>query len=255
MLDLPGIISGAADNKGRGRQVIGVARTCGLIMIVLDSKKPLGDKKIIEGELEGFGIRLNKKPPKIRIRKLTKGPVNIIKIVKQTHMDDKTIEQICREYKYNSCELMLRQDTTMDELIDALEGNRTYIPCIYLLNMIDKISIEELDMLSRIPKVCCISGRQNWNIEKGLLPMIWKELKMIRIYTKPKGSIPDITEPVIMKKDKGCTVEDFCNKIHKTLADNFKYAWVWGTSVKHTPQKVGKEHKLQDEDVVQVVTK
>ena len=109
LLDLPGIISGAADNKGRGRQVIGVARTCHLIIIVLDCKKPLGDKKIIERELEGFGIRLNKKPPKIRIRKLNKGPVNIIKIVKQTHLDDKTIEQICREYKYNSCELMLRQ--------------------------------------------------------------------------------------------------------------------------------------------------
>ena len=143
----------------------------------------------------------------------------------------------------------------MDELIDALEGNRTYIPAIYCLNMIDKISIEELDMLSRIPKVVCISGRQNWNVDKGLLPMCWKELKMIRIYTKPRGQIPDITEPVIMKKDKGCTVHDFCRKIHKTLADNFKYAWVWGTSVKFNPQKVGKDHKLQDEDVVQIVTR
>ena len=38
LLDLPGIISGAADNKGRGRQVIGVARTCDIILIVLNSK-------------------------------------------------------------------------------------------------------------------------------------------------------------------------------------------------------------------------
>ena len=34
---------------------------------------------------------------------------------------------------------------------------------------------------------------------------------------------------------------------------SFKYAWVWGTSVKHQPQKVGKEHKLDDEDVVRTV--
>jgi len=34
-----------------------VARTCNLIFIVLDVLKPLGDKKIIERELEGFGIR------------------------------------------------------------------------------------------------------------------------------------------------------------------------------------------------------
>lgn len=32
-------------------------------------------------------------------------------------------------------------------------------------------------------------------------------------------------------------------------------ALVWGTSVKHQPQKVGKDHMLNDEDVVQIVKK
>lgn len=32
-------------------------------------------------------------------------------------------------------------------------------------------------------------------------------------------------------------------------------ALVWGTSVKHNPQNVGKDHVLNDEDVVQVVKK
>lgn len=57
LLDLPGIIEGAKDGKGRGRQVIAVARTCSLIFIVLDVLKPLQHKKIIEHEVEGFGIR------------------------------------------------------------------------------------------------------------------------------------------------------------------------------------------------------
>jgi uncharacterized protein len=46
MLDLPGIIQGAKDGKGRGRQVIAVAKTCHLIFIVLDVNKPLTDKKV-----------------------------------------------------------------------------------------------------------------------------------------------------------------------------------------------------------------
>jgi ribosome-interacting GTPase 1 len=32
-------------------------------------------------------------------------------------------------------------------------------------------------------------------------------------------------------------------------------ALVWGSSVKHQPQKVGKDHILNDEDVVQIVKK
>jgi hypothetical protein len=46
MLDLPGIIEGAKDGKGRGRQVISTARTCNLILIVLDCLKPLTHKKV-----------------------------------------------------------------------------------------------------------------------------------------------------------------------------------------------------------------
>jgi len=53
LLDLPGIIEGAKDGKGRGRQVISTARTCNLIIIVLDCLKPITHKKLIEHELEG----------------------------------------------------------------------------------------------------------------------------------------------------------------------------------------------------------
>lgn len=76
LLDLPGIIEGARDGKGRGRQVIAVARTCSLIYVVLDVLKPLVHKRIIEKELEGFGIRLNKQPPNITFRRKDKGGIN-----------------------------------------------------------------------------------------------------------------------------------------------------------------------------------
>lgn len=48
LLDLPGIIEGAKDGKGRGKQVIAVGRTCNLIIIVLDSTRPMQHKRIIE---------------------------------------------------------------------------------------------------------------------------------------------------------------------------------------------------------------
>ena len=39
LLDLPGIIEGAAHGKGRGRQVIAVAKSADLVLMVLDASK------------------------------------------------------------------------------------------------------------------------------------------------------------------------------------------------------------------------
>lgn len=57
--------------------MIAVARTCSLIFIVLDVLKPLKHKKLIEHELEGFGLRLNKSPPNIVYRRKDKGGINL----------------------------------------------------------------------------------------------------------------------------------------------------------------------------------
>lgn len=253
MLDLPGIIEGAKDGRGRGRQVIAVARTCSLIYIVLDVLKPLTHKKIIERELEGFGIRLNQKPPNISLRKKEKGGISITPMVPLTHMDTETIKSILGEYKLHNVDLIFRCDATADELIDIIEGNRIYVPAVYVLNKIDQLTIEELDLIYRIPHAVPVSGHHEWNFD-DLLEMSWKYLDLIRIYTKPKGQLPDYTAPVVLRNSRR-TIEDFCNSIHKGIMNQFKCALVWGSSVKHNPQRVGKDHLLSDEDVVQIIKK
>uniref|UniRef100_A0AC34RJ58 Developmentally-regulated GTP-binding protein 1 n=1 Tax=Panagrolaimus sp. JU765 TaxID=591449 RepID=A0AC34RJ58_9BILA len=253
LLDLPGIIEGAKDGKGRGKQVIAVARTCSLILMVLDVMKPLQHKKLLEYELEGFGIRLNKKPPPISFKKKDKGGLNLNCVVPQSELDLETVKTILAEYKIHNADITLRGDCTAEELIDVVEGNRIYIPCIYVLNKIDQISIEELDIIYRIPHCVPISAHHKWNFD-DLLDKMWDYLSLVRTYTKPKGEMPDYMSPIVLSSDKR-TVEDFCMKIHKSLVKDFKCAIVWGKSVKHNPQRVGKEHVLEDEDVVQIVKK
>ena len=84
------------------------------------------------------------------------------------------------------------------------------------------------------------------------LSEMWTYLDMVRVYTKPKGSVTDFSSPVILTREKR-SVEDFCNRIHKQILKNLKSAWVWGASVRHQPQRVGKDHMLEDEDVIQLV--
>lgn len=97
LLDMPGIIEGAKDGKGRGKQVIGVARTCSLLLIILDVSKPIIHKKIIEKELEGFGIRLNKQSPNIRITKKDRGGASIIRLCDTPELDNDLIKSILHE--------------------------------------------------------------------------------------------------------------------------------------------------------------
>lgn len=115
------------------------------------------------------------------------------------------------EYKINSADIAIRCDATIDDLIDVLEAkSRSYIPVVYALNKIDAISIEELDLLYRIPNACPISSEHGWNVDE-LLEMMWEKLNLRRIYTKPKGRAPDYSAPVVLRKH-GCTVEDFVRR-------------------------------------------
>lgn len=242
IIDLPGIIEGAKDGRGRGRQVIAVARSCNLIIICLDVTKPLMHKAIIERELEGAGIRLNKKPPQISIKKRERGGIHIT----GGKFSHDLIKSILGEFRMPNAEVTIHGDPTIDELIDVVSNNRKYIPCVYVLNKIDQISIEELDILSRIPHAVPISAEHVWNFDL-FLKKVWEDLSLIRIYAKPKGKPVDYEEPVILKSKKR-TVADFCNSIHKSILSKFKYALVWGTSVKHQKQVVGKDHQLEDCD-------
>ena len=133
-----------------------------------------------------------------------------------TKMSEDTVRSILHEYRISNCDITFKSDNTIDDLIDVIEGNRIYVPCLYVLNKIDAISIEELDLLDRVPHYVPISAKDEWNFDELLLK-IWEYLDLIRIYTKPKGQIPDYEAPVIMPA-KHCSVNDFCLKLHKTLA-------------------------------------
>jgi len=104
-----------------------------------------------------------------------------------------------------------------------------------------------------LPHNVLISAHLEWNLDE-LLEKMWEYLALVRIYTKPRGQIPDYNAPIVMRQGN-TTIEDFCNRIHKALIRQFKYALVWGASVKHNPQRCGKDHELCDEDVVQLVKK
>lgn len=101
-----------------------VARTCSLIFIVLDVLKPMTHKKLIEKELEGFGIRLNKKPPAIIFKKKEKGGINMSNTVPLNNITFDEVKAVLSEYRIHNADISFKEDANIDDLIDVVEGNR-----------------------------------------------------------------------------------------------------------------------------------
>ena len=255
LLDLPGIIKGASEGKGKGRQVIAVAKSSDLILIILDAGKYKEQREVILKELEAVGIRLNKTKPNIIVKHTPGGGIQLMSPYKLTKVTLEDVRQVCKEYRINNCQVTFKDNYEIDDLIDTLEGNRCYIKGLFVYNKIDTVFMEDVEELANLPDSVILSANKGYGNDY-FLEKIWDYLGLVRIYTKKKGEQPDFSEPVVLRKHKGgFSVKALVNNIHKDLLNNFKEAIVWGRSVKYCPQKCGLKHILADEDVVEILKK
>ena len=121
-----------------------------------------------------------------------------------------------------------------------------------VLNKIDLVSPKYVaEAKKRIGEdLVPISADLNVNIDK-LRAAIYDHMRLIRIYLKPRNGSPDFEEPLMIAA--GSTISDVCRKIHRKFAGEAKYAFVSGTSVRFSPQRVGVDHIVQDRDIVTIV--
>lgn len=94
--------------------------------------------------------------------------------MKQTKgMNAEVVRVVLKEYRISCAEIILREDITVDQFIDVIEGNRAYIPVLYVFNKIDSLTIEELDILDQMPNYVPISSQHGWNTEE-LMQEVWE---------------------------------------------------------------------------------
>jgi uncharacterized protein len=252
IFDIPGIITGASKGKGRGREILSVSRNADMIVMILDVFNPQHLNVIME-ELRNIGIRPNESVPDVTVKRRRMGGINLSSTIPLTNIDDKTIRSILNEYGIHSADVLIRDDVTMDQFIDAMDTSCSYIPMLVVVNKIDLADPEYLQKLKlEMPDAVFIAADLGFKINK-LKEKIFEKLELIRIYLKPQGRKADYEEPLIIRR--GSTVEDVAAKLHRDFVRNFRQARVWGASVKFPGQKVGLDHQLQDEDVLRIILK
>jgi len=248
VLDIPGIIPGAQEGKGRGREVLAVARKADLILILLDSTKR-GQYEIIDRELAEVGIRMGRRPPNVDIKKEVRGGVHIITARKLTKISRQEIIAILNEYGIHNATITIKENIDGDQLIDVLEKNRVYNEKLVVVN--------KTDLTGGIPKgfppdAIPLAADSGEGLDE-LREAIYTGLKFMQVFTKTRTRGIDREEPMMLKI--GDTVEKFVAKLPRDYRKNFKYALVWGASVKFPGQRVGLSHVLQDGDVVYIIKK
>ncbi len=95
--------------------------------------------------------------------------------------------------------------------------------------------------------VISLSAREGSGLQ-DFRRLLYQVLDIIRVYTKSPGSKADLSDPLIL--EKGSTVEEAAESLHKDFRHNLKYAVVWGSG-KYDGQRASKAHVLQDGDIVE----
>jgi ribosome-interacting GTPase 1 len=84
----------------------------------------------------------------------------------------------------------------------------------------------------------------------ALRPVLFAELRRIRVYTKEPGHKPDLGRPFVLRQ--GATVGDLATLVHHDLAARLRFARIWGAHARFDGQQVDRHHPLEDRDVVEL---
>lgn len=226
ILDIPGLIEGAGHGKGRGREVLSVARAADLLIVMTDVERIDLIPKMM-AELSAAGIRINQKPPDVLIEKRVEGGLEIASNIKQD-LDKDAIAEIAREYGIKNGTIRLKEKVTFERLFDAFAENRVYIPSIFVVNKIDSQDIDAGEYVG-------ISAEKGIGLDK-LIETIWKTLAFVTVKLEDGH--------IIMKR--GDSLADVAEKIGSDFAAEHKLVKIWGPGAKFPGQEVSLETKVEN---------
>lgn len=136
---------------------------------------------------------------------------------------------------------------------DLIDKRPYFLPILIAANKNETDQTnEDFDVLNELLRdtwfLVSISIKQEKNLEL-LKETLFREMKIIRVFSKPPGKDADLTQPFILKT--GSRIDDFAAKVHKDFHEKLKIARLWGKNV-FDGQCVGRDHILNDGDIVEL---
>jgi len=252
IVEAPAIIP---EGGGWNGKVIGLAKNSDGLMIVVDlSNNPEQQFKTIEAFLRSHGIHIVK-PRGYAIIERGRGVNGIrLHIYGKLLCTPDDVRKLLESYRIYNAVVRIYGEVDLDTIEQALFETIVYKPTIVIatkrdLDPEDK-NLERLR--SCIPPEIPIIPT---SVKRGDVPReligrtIFEKLELIRVYTKPPLGKPS-EKPLVLKR--GATVLDVARAIHSDFCEKFAYARIWGPSAKYPGQRVGRDHIVEDGDIVEI---
>ncbi len=260
LIELPAIFEDMNVKGGNGRQILSAIRNSDIIIIIIDlSKNPLDQMDFIINELESANIRLNMSKLPVTITKTGQGGVVVIFQGQRIESNRKDIVDLLQERKIHNAVVKISDNCSKEDVLDALNSNIANKKAIIVANKGDiNGSKKNFRLLtkkySQIFPIIPVSTKKKIGF-LSLHDEIFKQLDIIRVYTKEPGKDPSPT-PIILDND--AVVQDLAERLHNKFLENFKYARITRSDPRNrrrsTRKQVGVNYELQDGDIVQFYT-
>jgi small GTP-binding protein len=183
LVEIPGLIEGANEDRGGGRALLGVLRAADAIVYCVRATADPDELRPVRAEVAVAGIE---KPA----------------FLAATRADEATPEAV--------------------ERLAAAFPDLEVVP----VSVIDEASLE------------------------AFCDAAWRLTGLIRVRLRTNGE----TDPEPLALDPGATVTDVADWVHHDLAASFAGARVWGPSARFDGQRVGRDHPVEDGDVIEILT-
>ncbi len=244
ILDLPGIIEGAAKNKGFGKKVLSVIRASDLVVLMTDVKK-IEWLKQVENELYRSGMRLNTKPAKISIHRTHKGAIQVIDPYQS--FEKETVVEIAKEMGFDNAIIQIGEKVNgIDKLIDALSKSIKYMPAVEVITKIDLNPNFQFQISkNKENNLVLMSADKGIGLDE-FKEKSWKGLGLVRVYLKRERNLEaDKISPLILKSTS--TLDDVLKRISNQMRDDVGKAYIWGKNARFPGQEVSFKFQVFDE--------
>lgn len=257
LVELPAPQPNQSGNYEIQPEAIDLIRTCDGLLVVVDlSSRPLQQFQSAICALQEVRISVQKPSSRVEIvREKGSGEIRIATSGGQMSHKPEQIRELLHSYGLKNALVRTYGDVSLDDIEDAILENVTvYRPCLVIGNKLDlprarEASTEfERQISHQLPVVLtsCLTGQGLAQVGEG----IFRSLGIIRVYTKEPSQSKASEHPFVVRA--GTTIRELARSIHSDLADKYRYSRIWGPTSKFAGERVGPEHVLGDQDVVEI---